>query len=227
MRPAALAPSVALMVLLVGGAASAAPAVSGAPSGEAGTAYRHERFRGRLELGLGSFWARATTDGANDRTFSGATSSFALFLGGGVGQSCALGGTLSSDAVQGLAARDEGTGPLDVSDVSFQHVMWGPALDCYLSADGGVRFLVALGPSELNVDADSAGSFGSGGDPTPDPSGFGYQLGVGYDAFVGPELSLGIALRLTYANLTVSETGGSATDVAVWIPTLGLSLTLD
>jgi len=85
----------------------------------------------------------------------------------------------------------------------------------------------AAGPAELNVDKDGEKSQGyEGGDPSPDPSGFGYLVGVGYDRFVGKELSLGIVARLMYAPLSVKEADVEAT-VHAFVPMLGLSLTLD
>jgi hypothetical protein len=190
------------------------------------SAYRHEKFRGRLDLAIGTFYAKSATEGANDRTFSGTTFSWGVFVGGAVGGTCALGGTLSGDRVYGLAAYDAGTGAVDVHDLSFAHVMWGPALDCYFSEKGGLRVFAALGPSDLNVGSDREQT-GSGGDPTPDPSGFGYQLAIGYDAFVAKELSLGLFARLTYAPLSVNETGATGSDVSLFVPSLGLSLSLD
>jgi hypothetical protein len=209
---------------LAAGLALFSPKAIGAPDE---SAHRHEKFRGRLDVGIGNFYGKSTTDGANSRTFSGTTLSWGLFLGGAVGPTCALGGALSGDRVHGLGAYDQGTGPLDVSDVSFAHVMWGPALDCYFSDKGGVRLFGAVGPSDLNVGSDRATSSGGSGDPTPDPSGFGFQLAVGYDAFVANELSLGLFARLTYAPLSVSETGSTSSDVSLWMPSIGLSLTLD
>jgi len=206
--------------------ASAQSKASPGSAPAADSAYQHERFRGRLELGVGNFAAFSTGLDASDRSFSGTTLSWAVFAGGTVGETCSLGGTLSADHVYGLAAYDDGTGPVDASDLTFDHVLWGPALDCYFSKQGGLRVFAAVGRSELNVDAEGIGSSGSA-DATPDPSGLGYQLGVGYDAFVASELSLGLFFKLTYAPLDVTEVSGTATDVDVWLPTLGLSLTLD
>ncbi|MCL4754405.1 MAG: hypothetical protein KJ015_29895 [Myxococcales bacterium] len=191
------------------------------------SAYHHEEFRGRFDLGIGRLAAYGRAEGRSDRRVSATTLSWSFAAGGAITETCTLGGMLAIDRAHAVAARDERSGPIDMTGVDIDQVFWGPHIDCYLTRGEGPRVFFAAGPSELNVDKDGESAEGyDGGDPSPDPSGFGYLIGVGYDRFVGKELSLGLVARLMYAPLSVRETDVEAT-VHTFIPMLGLSLTLD
>lgn len=226
MSRASRAAALALAVLASAGAAEAVETRAAKQKAARRSEYRHEAFRGRIDFGIGRLAAYGSAEGRSDRKLSGTTVSWSFAAGGAVTETCALGGILSFDRAFGIAARDERTGPIDASDVAVDQVLWGPMLDCYLFRTEGPRVFFAVGPSELNVSRSAAGQSTAEGDPSPDPSGFGTMLGVGYDRFIGKETSLGIVARVLYAPLSVDETNETAT-VHTWIPMIGLSLSLD
>jgi hypothetical protein len=208
-------------------AAGATPTRAARAKERAASAYNHEGFRARVDLGIGRLAAHGRAEERSDRRVSGTTASWSLSLGGAVTSTCTLGGVLALDHAFAVAAKDERTGPVDMDGVELNHVFWGPQIDCYLSKRGGLHASLALGSAELNVnkDGEHARDYESG-DPSPDPSGMGALVGVGYDRFVAAEVSLGVFARLLVAPLEVSETDDT-TRVLALIPVMGLELTFD
>jgi hypothetical protein len=191
----------------------------------AASSEHHESFHARAFLGVGRFLASSSANGRSSRDFTGTTFSWSAGVGGNLTEGFVLGGAIQVDRVFGLAGEDSETGELDLAEISFSHVLVGPFLDIYVSPAGGFHFLGMVGISDLNVHSSRRST--SQVDATPDPGGLGSTFGVGYDAWVASELSVGGLVSLTYAPLSVVESNGLTADVTVFIPTLSLSATID
>lgn len=198
-----------------------APARDPAPA-EPSTDYRHDGFFARLDGGVGRFIAGASANGAADRTFTGTSLSLSVALGGNVRPGFLFGGLVQIDRVTGLSAQDEVTGEVDVERIRFSHTFVGPVAFWYLDPSGGLHFQTAVGIADLNVSSSAPG------DNTPDPTGFGLQIGAGWDAYLDRGVAAGLGVRLLYAPLEVTESfGGGATNVNLLIPSVALNLTID
>jgi hypothetical protein len=170
-----------------------------------------------LGLGIGYFHA-SSGSAADTRVFSGGTGSGQLVLGGRIGKhrNVTLGAAYLRDQVFALTSKDEvvdGDEP-DLRDVSMALSAFGFFADVALESHPALHFqgVVALGSL---VTLRSSGNI-------DDPSGFVFDLGVGYEFFRGGGLALGALLRANYAPFYVDEQQG--TSVQVLTPSLLLTL---
>ncbi len=102
--------------------------------------------------------ASSSANGRSSRDFTGTTLSWSAGVGGNLTPGFILGGAIQVDRVFGLAGDDSETGEIDLTDISFSHVLVGPFLDIYVIPTGGLHFLGMVGISDLNVHSGRGGN---------------------------------------------------------------------
>lgn len=182
-------------------------------------------FHLRADAGIGNFSASSSAPSRSNRSYHGTTLSWAVFVGGGIAPGCNGGAALAFDRVYAVSGYDETSGPIDATGLHLQHRLLGPYFDCYFDPKGGVHAWALLGPAKVSVTRDGQPP-SQPADPTPDPSGVGFQFGIGYDAWISSVTSFGIAFRLTYSPLSVDEIG-SEIPVKILIPALVFNVTVN
>jgi hypothetical protein len=180
--------------------------------------YTHDGFFLRGAVGPGLF--RAWTGGADTRHFSGGTVSGEISMGGTPGKGFVFGGSLLLNKVFALSSHDDivdGDEP-SLDGVGFSLNAFGVFADFYPDPKGGLDFHLFLGlgtlvttrPNDRNLDQ---------------PTGALLSAGVGYDWFVGPQLSLGVHARVSGGNLDVNETATGDRTVTTLVPAILFAVT--
>lgn len=197
---------VAMSVLCWAGAAKADPDT-------------HDGFQFRATLGGGYLHDSESLDGASgfDASISGGAGLLELYFGGTPVPGLVLGGFVSGVSAPGPSAEVNGMTLTASNDVSLGLGSIGPYVDYYPDPQGGFHALGTLGYAQVTF---------NNGDGTVDAatsSGFTLGAGVGYDAFVSDEWSLGGLGRLGYAWTSHSTSGVTVHDNALM---LGLSFSV-
>lgn len=186
-------------------------------------------------IGVGNFSASTepfqfyVQDQGIDRVdqFDGSASGFAY------GTQIAVGGALRPGAILALAfhtlSLPQATMSRPVAEFSSyeykisQAAGVGPSFAFYPDPEGGLHF--SGGPSVVGIIVGQ-------GDPTLGARarghtvlGWGFNLGAGYDWWVGEEWSLGLQARLDYTHGSGSDARNNDWTHTLWAPTVGLGLT--
>lgn len=165
----------------------------------------HDGFQFRATLGGGYLHDSESVDGAPDANFdasiSGGAALLELYLGGTPVPGLVLGGYLSGMSAPGPSAELNDTTLESDDDFSLGLGSIGPYVDFYPDPHGGFHLLGSLGYAQV--------TFNDGDDTIEQATSSGFTLGggIGYDAFVTDEWSLGVLGRLGYA-WTSHETSG-------------------
>lgn len=195
---------------------------------EAHSIRRHDGFYLRLELGAGYLSGSRVTDMADNRLHGdvmGIAQVGGLMLGGTVAPGLVLGGGAwgtnaprAEYSGQVLAldrtrfAIGEGTVGVDLASTSII----GPFVAWYPNPTKGLNAELALG---LAIASSSSGyeeneAFGL---DSHSAAGWGLQVAVGYDFWIGEQWSLGLAARVSYVNTSSTD---SPEMMTVWTPAL-------
>ncbi|HVW25104.1 MAG TPA: hypothetical protein VHC69_07010 [Polyangiaceae bacterium] len=178
-------------------------------------AFVHDGLFARASVGPGLFQA-SSGHSPDTRTFSGGTVSFDAAVGGSPVRGFIMGAEWQTNRVFSLSSTDaviDGDEP-DLSGVSFSVSSIALFVDFYPDPTDGLHFLGAVGVGWLDVNHSNSGD-------TPSPTGPLLSLGVGYEWFVGPEISLGLLARGNLGLFSVNETGSStSTGVTAFVPVL-------
>jgi hypothetical protein len=165
----------------------------------------------------------AESGAANDRrSFKGGAFSVQLAMGGHVTPFVTLGGAYLRDQIFHLSVSDAVT---DGDEPSLKGLTFSLNSVCFFG-DFAVRTLPGLhltgfvGYGVLSVEGRP-----SGGSSVDDPSGFLLAGAAAYEFRVADSASIGAALRVSWAQLNVTEANG--TDVDVFVPALLLTARLD
>jgi opacity protein-like surface antigen len=175
----------------------------------------HDGFQFRGTLGGGYLRDSESVDGsANDAfeaTISGGAAMLELYLGGTPAPGLVLGGYLSGMSAPGPSAELDGTTLQADDDFSIGLGSIGPYVDFYPDAQGGFHLLGSLGYAQV--------TFNDGNDTIDQATSTGFTLGagVGYDAFVADEWSLGALGRLGYAWTSHEISGITLNDNALML----------
>jgi hypothetical protein len=115
----------------------------------------------------------------------------------------ALAFSLGFEPLVQLSGTDENGDELDLDGVRLMLRHQGVLVDYYLSEQGGLHVLGALGFAQLSVNR-------PGGTESADPSGSLWALGAGYDWWVSDHGSVGVLGRVSNATLTSQEASAEA-----------------
>lgn len=180
----------------------------------------HDGFQFRATLGGGYLHDSESIEGVTndfDASVSGGAALFELYLGGTPVPGLVLGGYLSGMSAPGPEAEINGMTFEADDDVSLGLGSIGPYVDYYPDPLGGFHVLGSLGYAQVSFDD------GDGVVEDATSSGFTLGAGVGYDAFVSDEWSLGALGRLGYAWTSHDTSGVTVHDDALMI---GLSFSV-
>lgn len=154
----------------------------------------HDGFQFRGTLGGGYLRDSESVDDSEfEATVSGGAALLELYFGGTPVPGLVLGGYLSAMSAPGPSAK---VGDVTVEaddDTSLGLASVGPYVDYYPDPHGGFHVLGSLGYAQVTFDD------GDGIVDDATSSGFTLGAGIGYDAFVSDEWSLGALGRLGYA----------------------------
>ena len=159
----------------------------------------HDGFQFRGTLGGGYLHDSESLEGTPvdfERSVSGAAALVELYLGGTPVPGLVLGGFLSGMSAPNPKAKFNGASVGSDDDATLGLGSIGPYVDYYPDVQGGLHVLGTLGYGLLSFDDGS----GNGDDATSSETSSGFTLGagIGYDAFVSDEWSLGALARLSY-----------------------------
>jgi hypothetical protein len=156
----------------------------------------HDGFYLQLDTGLGYLSSTGKFPGY-EVTYSGVTTSSALFLGGTIGP-VVIGGGFTYDNAFSPNAKSGGTTVNLGTDVSLHLIGIGPFIDVYPDPTSGLHFMgfVGWGGLEASVNGNVSGS---------DPTGLVSFIGGGYEFWVADQWSVGPLARLTYAPLSLDN----------------------
>jgi hypothetical protein len=168
---------------------------------------RHEGFYLRVGGGLGVLSADFDQDNGLDASSGGTSLELEALVGGSPASGLSIGG--------GLLAGLQLGGEWDADDVvgetsaDLTTLLIGPFADGYPHPGGGWHFGGLLGLASVSFD-------GPGGGNGSDALGVGGAGWAGYDVWVGPEWSIGAALRIDALratnsddDVTISKVGGT------------------
>jgi hypothetical protein len=176
-------------------------------------------FYASASLGPGLLFAG--TDSSTDaRTFEGTTLAVSIAMGGRIGDHVAIGGTYLRDQVLSMSVEDEvidGDEP-NLDDIGFSFDRFGFFIELHPMTEDGLHFQGFLGFGDLNTHRPN-------GDEADDPSGVVFALAGGYEWLLSEKFRLGGLLRLSYASLSVDETGVNGANVEAFLPTLVVTAT--
>jgi hypothetical protein len=211
MRRTLRTPHAAVVCCLLGAttarAESAAPSQAGAPRADLGdrTVHDHDGFYFHAGTGLSGFDARIRSD-VLDRRVGGLSTSSDLAVGGTPMRGVAVGATwLRSSILVTTEPSDATAGnPLGIQVTGASLNVVGPFARYYPESREGLHLDFATGLAAL-----------TGLRREADPSdgrhvafGGGFVLGIGYEAWVGEQWSLGIATRLVTALVSERDEAG-------------------
>jgi Autotransporter beta-domain len=167
----------------------------------------HDGFYLQLDAGLGYLSSTAKA-GGTEITYSGVTTSSALFLGGTIGPVVIGGGLTYDNAFSPKAESGGSTVDLGDSDISLHLIGFGPFVDVYPDPNSGLHFMgfVGWGGLEASQNGNVSGS---------DPTGMVASIGGGYEFWIANEWSIGPLARLTYAPLSRNGVDFNTTAFAV------------
>ncbi|MEZ4375386.1 MAG: hypothetical protein R3B07_31525 [Polyangiaceae bacterium] len=104
-----------------------------------------------------------------------------------------------------------------------QSVGVGPSFDFYPDPTAGLHFAAGLSVAGIIIgQADPTDGARARGHTV---LGWGFNLGVGYDWWIGDEWSLGLQARLDYTHGTGTDARDNDWSHTLWAPTVGLGLT--
>jgi hypothetical protein len=166
--------------------------------------HRHEGFYMRVSGGLGYIGANLDTDTAVELESSGAALELELLVGAGPAPGLAIGGALLGTLQ--LSGDWEADGIPGGTSGDLTTFIIGPFADGYPDPNGGWHLGGAIGLATASFDVP--------GDDGVNAVGVGGAGWLGYDVWVGPEWSMGGALRLdalraTDDDVVISELGAS------------------
>jgi hypothetical protein len=192
----------------------------------AGTAraapYTHDGFQFRGTLGGGYLHDSESVEGsanvqAFDASVSGGALLLELYFGGTLAPGLVLGGFLSGMSAPGPEA-EVGEATFETSDdASLGLGSLGLYADFYPDPQGGFHLLGTLGYAQVTFDD------GDGTVEAATSSGLALGAGLGYDAFVSDEWSLGALGRVGYAWTSHETSGVTVHDDALMV---GLSFSV-
>ena len=181
----------------------------------------HDGFQFRGTLGGGYLSDSESVEGAGDGAFeatvSGGAALLELYFGGTPVPGLVFGGFLSGMSAPGPSAEFGGTTFEADDDTSLGLGSVGPYVDYYPDPQGGLHVLGTLGYAQVTFDD------GDGIVDESTSSGFTLGAGIGYDAFVSDEWSLGALGRLGYAWTSHDTAGVTVHDNALM---LGISFSV-
>jgi hypothetical protein len=200
-------------------------------------AYRHDGFYARFGLGPGYFWDSITPKGSygDDRNLHGSLLSWNFMLGLSVMDGLILGCGLWYNSVSRIRAETNHQVYFrQEKDFNITFAQFGPFLDFYPNPRKGLHFQAAFNRAVffgdtndyLDDPSEDDYSFDVYNILVGDPKGYSYTGGVGYDFWVGEQLSFGVLANLSYYVLRDYSSGGS-TYHRIWTPALTANVTLN
>jgi hypothetical protein len=181
----------------------------------------HDGFQFRGTLGGAYLHDSESVEGAGvtseDFTVSGGALLLELYFGGTPVPGLVFGGFLSALSAPGPTVEAGGMTFEANDDASLGLASIGPYVDFYPSPQGGFHVLGTLGYAQVTADN------GNGIIEEATSSGFTLGAGIGYDAFVSDEWSLGALGRLSYAWTSHETSGITVNDNAL---ALGISFSV-
>jgi hypothetical protein len=166
--------------------------------------FTHDGFQLRLALGPSYLSdAQSVSFGSPNTTIAGAGAAFELYLGGSPIRGLTVGGLASlATAINPSVSPGGSSG----NGLTLTIGQVGPYIDFYPSPSGGFHALA--GPS-LGYLSRQQGSSAQNG------VGYGLDVGVGYDWWVGPTVSLGVLARFSYVRTAPQSSGFNGENVDV------------
>jgi hypothetical protein len=200
-------------------------------------AYRHDGFYARFGIGPGYFWDSVTTESkyGNDGNLRGRLLSLNLMLGLSVVDGLILGCGLWYNSVSRIRAEtNHQVYSRQEKDFNITFAQIGPFIDFYPNPRKGLHFQAAISLASyagnvnefLDDPSEDDYSFDVYDVLVGDPKGYSYTGGVGYDFWVGEQLSFGVLANLSYFVLRDYNSDGS-TYHRIWTPALTANVTLN
>jgi hypothetical protein len=163
---------------------------------------RHDGFYLRAALGIGRLFGKVEPDdGDFEVSASGLAGLFELALGGTPAPGVVIGGGIFTSSVSETTYESDLDGESEEVDAQGVTVgLLGPFVDIYPNPEQGFHFQGGVGFGVITADED---------DETFPPVnyggvGLGLMAGVGYEAWVADQWSLGGLIRVIYANATLT-----------------------
>ncbi len=174
----------------------------------------HDGFYTRLALGpalLSSSWGST-----GSVSVTGMGPALELAFGGTVGRGVVIGGGVyGASFLSPKIAYSGQSNSIDSASVTTV----GPFVDWYPSPEDGWHVQGSVGYAITTYS-------GSSGKDSASGTGFGGLLGLGYEAWVADEWSIGGMLRCQYASASISASGSSSTvDTSVLVPAFVVTAT--
>lgn len=168
--------------------------------------YLHDGFYLRFALGGGGFNAKGTYEPSVgfDNTISGGGVAADIAIGGSPVPGVTIGGEYLFQQIVKPSISING-GPSQTADNNANFGLIGPFIDWYPNPEGGFHFGGTLGLAVLTVSDPSTGETKAA------DRGAGGALGIGYDFWVGRQLSLGI-LGKFFGGSVSHEVGNGVTE---------------
>lgn len=191
---------------------------------------RHDGFYARLELGIGYFsGARVSKpiDVELEGDVAGVAQVGAVMFGGTISRGLVLGGGAWGTNVPGAkysgdVEESQGVGPDVVVhrsvSIGFASIsILGPFFAWYPDPTRGLNGQLGIGYALASLENDRTGSVVQYQDV-----GWGAELGVGYDFWIGEQWSLGLLGRVSYAAIGVRD---DANSLSAWVPAVAFAAT--
>lgn len=191
--------------------------------------HNHDGFYLRLGLGAGYLTGDISTpdledDGVTDQTPSGLAFLGEFAIGTTVAPGIVIGGGSYSVSVPSPMIKVTAGGQsVDFKAGAATLSSIGPFIDYYFDPSKGLHAQAALLLTYVSVGKGTANQ--QVGETLPGEksggTGYGAMLGLGYEAWIGDEWSVGGLARLTYASASIRASGDDdddASDTSLWIP---------
>jgi hypothetical protein len=163
---------------------------------------RHDGFYLRAALGLGKLFGKSEPDVDSDLEFSvsGLAGLFELALGGTPAPGIVIGGGIFTSSVSETSYEIDVDGESEEFEASGSTVgLLGPFIDVYPNPEHGFHVQGSIGFGVITADEDDEYLFDNYGGV-----GLGLMAGIGYEAWVADQWSLGGLIRVIYANATMT-----------------------
>ncbi len=165
------------------------------------TIHNHDGFYLRMALGGGYMTDSETVSGGLDFTIKGGAGTAEFALGGTPAPGFVIGGAVSAVVASSPTIEHGGTS-VTASGMDLNLSLVGLFVDYYFDPTGGLHAQGTVGYGELSVSDDS------GNKTTQNPTGPGFNLGLGYEWWVGEQWGIGLLGRVTYASLKYEMSAG-------------------
>lgn len=177
-------------------------------------AHEHDGFYLRLGGGLGRLDASFASDqsfdldGSVDGSFAHSAIAFEISVGGTPAPGLVIGGGLYLSSAGDVTSSDLKVNGAAAADLHHNNAtLWllGPFVDYYIDPKLGWHVQGALGVAGVNVSEGTRGGSDTQITRRHDTGGLGFEVGGGYEWWVGKQWGMGILLRLMYASTETNK----------------------